>query len=57
MPTIVNGKVVQTTEIDLATYIQRKRGELEMLDSQISMLKTRQEEVITELESIIQQEA
>jgi hypothetical protein len=57
MPTIVNGKVVQTTEIDLATYIQRKRGELEMLGSQISMLKTRQEDVITELESLIPQEA
>jgi hypothetical protein len=53
MATLVNGKVVQTTETDLATYLKNKQAELARIDEQIAMLKVRQTAVITELEALV----
>jgi hypothetical protein len=51
---IVNGKVVQTTEIDLSEYINDKKSELELLDVNIKSLTDRQASIIAELESLVE---
>ena len=52
---IINGEVVITTKVDLATYVDSKRKELEFIQTGINDLNTKANQIIAELQSLIEE--
>ena len=51
--TIENGQVVQTTTVDLESFVQRKQDEIQMLQQQIALTTERLNNVLAELSNLI----
>ena len=46
-------KVITRTEQDLKVFLENKKSELAIIDKRIASLKTKQEEILAELEALI----
>ena len=53
MAEIVDGKVIETTAVDLSQYIANRKSMLDSIEQQMNMLKTRQTKIISELEGLV----